>query len=281
MTTVPRPIRARLRTAWKATWGSSQQACTQRSPPLSRRVELVGRAAAGSRAAPPAACRAGRGPRRSKRLGPKPKVTVRREGSRPTVSPVSSGGASCDVVGRRRSSRPAVISAAARDHSRISSRSSARLSSSTRSKAAKWSRSWAGGVDPGLVLAVEGDRAGAVRLGLGGLLPDQEAGRAAEPDAGRAGAGRGQQAATGDRGHRGAGSRCAPRPRLSAGAAPGSRRDRALGAAAAGGRARARRAPSAPRRAGRRAPRRRSAAAAGRASRSAASRRSSPAGPAR
>src|SRR3954469_24860947 len=35
ITTVPRPIRARLRIAWKATWGSSEQAWTQRSPPLS------------------------------------------------------------------------------------------------------------------------------------------------------------------------------------------------------------------------------------------------------
>ena len=33
--TVPRPIRARLRIAWKATWGSSAQAWTQMSPPLS------------------------------------------------------------------------------------------------------------------------------------------------------------------------------------------------------------------------------------------------------
>ena len=33
--TVPRPIRAKFRTAWKATWGSSEQAWTQMSPPLS------------------------------------------------------------------------------------------------------------------------------------------------------------------------------------------------------------------------------------------------------
>src|SRR4051812_9688840 len=33
--TVPRPMRARLRIAWKATWGSSEQAWTQISPPLS------------------------------------------------------------------------------------------------------------------------------------------------------------------------------------------------------------------------------------------------------
>ena len=94
MTTVPRPIRARLRIAWKATWGSSEQACTQMSPPLSSLVQLVGRQRrdlaqrrrplAGE--AEPALARRG--------SGPKPKVTVSREGSRPTVSPVSSGGAS-------------------------------------------------------------------------------------------------------------------------------------------------------------------------------------------
>src|ERR1700709_1980474 len=33
MVTVPRPIRARLRIAWKTTWGSSAQAWTQMSPP--------------------------------------------------------------------------------------------------------------------------------------------------------------------------------------------------------------------------------------------------------
>ncbi len=80
------------------------------------------RAAAGSAPAP-----AGREPcrpssRRSKRLGPKPKVTVSREGSSPTVSPVSSGGASSTPLASPIIC-PAVISAAARDHSCISSRS--------------------------------------------------------------------------------------------------------------------------------------------------------------
>src|ERR1700755_538943 len=36
MVTVPRPIRARLRIAWKTTWGSSAQAWTQMSPSDSR-----------------------------------------------------------------------------------------------------------------------------------------------------------------------------------------------------------------------------------------------------
>ena len=52
-----------------------------------------------------------------------------------------------------------------------------------------------GGVDPGLVLAVEGDAAGALAAGLGRLLADQVA---AGAEADRAGAepGGGQQAAT-------------------------------------------------------------------------------------
>ena len=44
----PRAMRARLRTAWNATCGSSAQACTQRSPPLRRGVELVAAAARAS-----------------------------------------------------------------------------------------------------------------------------------------------------------------------------------------------------------------------------------------
>ena len=34
ITTTPRPMRAKLRTTWNATWGSSEHACTQMSPPL-------------------------------------------------------------------------------------------------------------------------------------------------------------------------------------------------------------------------------------------------------
>jgi hypothetical protein len=53
--TVPRPIRARLRIAWKATCGSSEQAWTQTSPPdsagssSSRGSGGSGRSAAGAR----------------------------------------------------------------------------------------------------------------------------------------------------------------------------------------------------------------------------------------
>ena len=66
--------RVRLCTAWNATWASSAQAWTQRSPPDARRVEVVARErregarAAGRRCASPN--------RPSKRPGPKPTVSV-------------------------------------------------------------------------------------------------------------------------------------------------------------------------------------------------------------
>ena len=140
--TAPRPIRARLRTAWKATWGSSEQAWTQMSPPLSPGFSSSpgsggsGCSAAGRLAARPR-------PRFSNRPGPKPKVTVRLEARRPTVSPVSSGGASRHVVdvadhlaGGHLRRRPR--------STRASARAARRGSSVSRSKAAKWRRSWAG-----------------------------------------------------------------------------------------------------------------------------------------
>ncbi len=81
-TTVPVPSRARLRIAWNATCGSSEQAWMQRSPPAKVGVELVagqrrevGRAACGFRAARPK--------RSSKSEGPKPIVMVSFAGDRP------------------------------------------------------------------------------------------------------------------------------------------------------------------------------------------------------
>ena len=139
--TVPRPIRARLRIAWKATWGSSEQAWTQTSPPLSPGFSSsAGSGGIGCRTGGRFAARPS--PRFSNRPGPKPKVTVRFEARWPTVSPVSSGGASSTSLTSPIIS-PAVISAAALLHSRISSRSSAGFSV-RRSKEAKKSRSWAG-----------------------------------------------------------------------------------------------------------------------------------------
>ncbi len=91
MTTRPRPIRARLRTAWKTTCGSSAQACTQMSPP-----DLSGSSASfgntGSSGGCVGDCPRGRACRRTS--GPKPNVTVSRAGRRSSASPVSSGGTS-------------------------------------------------------------------------------------------------------------------------------------------------------------------------------------------
>jgi hypothetical protein len=139
--TVPRPIRARSRIAWKTTWGSSAQAWMQMSPSDSRPLSSSP-GSGGSFFSAAGFCDARPSPGRSKMSGPKPKVTVRFDGGRPNASPVSSGGAS--------SSRltspiilPSLISCAALDHFSISSRSSALLSVS-RSKEAKKRRSWAG-----------------------------------------------------------------------------------------------------------------------------------------
>ncbi|CAM5270724.1 hypothetical protein SSPIM334S_06424 [Streptomyces spiroverticillatus] len=78
--------------AWTATWGSSAHACTHRSPPLRAASRLSpGNFGRSTRAAG----RLSFSPKRpSKRDGPKPIVSVSRDGLRPSASPVSSGGAS-------------------------------------------------------------------------------------------------------------------------------------------------------------------------------------------
>ena len=92
-TTLPKPIRARLRIACTATCGSSAQAWTHRSPPLRALSRLspgnCGRStsASGRRSARPKRSF-------SNREGPKPIVSVSRDGLSPSASPVSSGGAS-------------------------------------------------------------------------------------------------------------------------------------------------------------------------------------------
>ena len=105
-------MRARLRTAWKATCGSSAHACTQRSPPVRSRVELV----AGQRGQRRAAA-AGRGAASPKRLveqrGAEPeghRQARRREARAPRRC--RCGGASCSRW-RRPAGRPAVMRAAA------------------------------------------------------------------------------------------------------------------------------------------------------------------------
>ena len=119
----PRPIRASVRTAWNATWGSSAQAWTPMSPPLrtaSRRSPRnAGRSARASG-------RRARSPNRpSKSDGPRPIVTVRRDAGRPYASPVSTGAdAGSPPTGPTGS--PSHIRAAASDQARRSPARSAR-----------------------------------------------------------------------------------------------------------------------------------------------------------
>ena len=96
--TVPKPMRARLRMAWTATWGSSAQACTHRSPPRAGRVEGVGREVRQRRSS--AAGRRSARPKRSLAVGvveqrrPEPERDASaRTAAGPSASPVSSGGA--------------------------------------------------------------------------------------------------------------------------------------------------------------------------------------------
>src|ERR1700749_4489990 len=121
--TTPMPIRARLRTAWNATSGSSEQACTHRSPP----VKLGSRFSFGS--AGRLASADGFLPESPKRPsnseGPYPTVTVSRDTGEPTASPVSTGGAYAEEYSQQNC--PAVILAAAEVHSCSRSRKSDRL----------------------------------------------------------------------------------------------------------------------------------------------------------
>ena len=127
MTTAPRPMRARLRTAWKATCGSSAQAWTQRSPP-ERSGRARRRAAAGSGRSAAAGARPGRSGRAVLVEQRRPEAERHRErgGGRPTASPVSCGGSEQRCRCRARPARRAVIRAAASVHARSRSRRSAR-----------------------------------------------------------------------------------------------------------------------------------------------------------
>ena len=82
-------------------------------------------------------------PSRSNTSAPNPKVTVRRAGSSPTVSPVSSGGATGVVVDVA-DQLPGGHLAPRRRTMRAAARAASSGRSVTRSKAAKWSRSCAG-----------------------------------------------------------------------------------------------------------------------------------------
>jgi hypothetical protein len=129
--TTLRPMRVRLRMAWKHTCGSLPQACTATSPSLregsSSSPAKAGMATSG--AGLRAATRNG-SPGRSNNDAPNPNVTVSDEGPRSSASPVSSGGASWSVLSVP-TGRPAVMRREARVHSCSMPTSSSRSSVST------------------------------------------------------------------------------------------------------------------------------------------------------
>ena len=105
ITTLPRPMRARLRTAWNATCGSSAHACTTRSPPERSRsssspgsARQVAQQRGLLRPQAEAVLAAALEERRSQPEGDRQLAP----GVRPEASPVSAGGRGADVVGRRR-----------------------------------------------------------------------------------------------------------------------------------------------------------------------------------
>ena len=198
--TVPKPIRARLRIAWTATWGSSAQAWTQRSPyerpGSSSSAGKCGsvRSAVGWRPARP-----NRSVPSSSRNsdGPKPKVIVSPLGGRPSASPVSSGGRlegpSTGPIGPAGS--PRVIRSAASVHL-LSSSTSASRSVLVTSKAAKCSRSWAGVTMPAWCAPRKAYDAAARRRLAGRALADPaDDERTGHPGRGRAAA---EEATSGD-----------------------------------------------------------------------------------
>ena len=149
MATVPNPIRARLRIACTATWGSCAQAWMHRSPLLRPGSRLSAgkcgssRSWAGRRSARPKRSF----PSFSNRVGPKPNVRVRPEALSPRASPVSSGGASYGAATDSPTDLPAVIARAASVQLRSIATSCSRESVVT-SNVAKCSRSCAGVVIP-------------------------------------------------------------------------------------------------------------------------------------
>ena len=159
ITTLPRPMRARLRTAWNATCGSSAQAWTHEVAAASARGRARRRAARGrarraagvARAQAEAVLAVG-----SNRPGPSPKVIGqprRRQAER--LAGVG-GRRGADVVGRRPPARPALIRAAALVHARSRSRTSL-ARSIVQVEGGEVQPVLGRGGDPGLVRAVERD----------------------------------------------------------------------------------------------------------------------------
>ena len=145
--TAPRPARSRLRTAWKATCGSSAQAWMHRSPPLRGGVELV----AGQRPerlqarGPPAAqAHAVLAALLEHARGRAPKVIVSRDGRQPHGL---AGVARRDLglaghVARRAARRSSARAPAVHDAQQLAAGRARRRT--TRSKAPKTSRACAG-----------------------------------------------------------------------------------------------------------------------------------------
>ena len=129
---------AMRRTAVSTTWGLSAHACTDRSPPVrpgtnwspanrGRSTRACGRCAASPKRSTPSF---------SNKVGPNPKVIVRRETGRPTLAPGSSAGKSRLALGSRRA-WAWVILAAASVHA-LSNRMTSARSFEMTSKATKY-----------------------------------------------------------------------------------------------------------------------------------------------
>lgn len=120
------------RSAWKATSASSAPIWTQRSP-LERAVSMWSEEKGGSGSSP-GGRRAVR-PVRSKKVRPKPKVTVSEDGPASSAIPVSWPGPSAAPLP---AGSPAIRRPAAADHRRIRAAASFRPAPGTRSKATRW-----------------------------------------------------------------------------------------------------------------------------------------------
>ena len=152
--TVPRPIRARLRIAWKATWGSSEQAWTQMSPPLSAGLSSSAGSGGISRSA-------------AGRLAPQAEAALLEQAGAEAEGDGEVGGQEADrlagVVGRRQLDVVDVADHLAGGHFRRRPRPLAHqlaqlgAALGQQVEGGEEEAVLGGGVDPGLVLAVEGD----------------------------------------------------------------------------------------------------------------------------
>ncbi len=138
----------RARSAWKATSASSEPIWTHRSP-LLRPASSTSAEKSGS--GPSWTGRRAVSCVRSKKVRPKPKVTVSEDGPASSATPVSAAGV-----------RPAISSSAVRDQRRSSAAASLRPVPGARSNATRWPRAWRGVVMPACCLARSSRKATAV-----------------------------------------------------------------------------------------------------------------------